>query len=1019
MLTSRKIKGFLGALVIAAMVLTSCIPATVQADTGGEEQGTIKAQAMDDFGVSGPNSVTKMLEDGNGNLFVLGNARTQVGASDTGTSQRIFVKKFAKNDLKNAAATAVLTGSSSSESYYSADINITYDGAMAIDGSGNVYVAGTYKNGTGKSIIVVKYNNNLEKQGQFTVASSSNTSSGTYYDPQVFGMAVDASGSIYVSGHCAGELNFTSPRYDFATFGSTGSKKTGWIAKINSDMNKVDASTYMGGQDAQAMDLAIDGNDLYVLGTDSSGKIPTTAGVLQENMSESRDAYIAKMSTSDLSVSAATYYGGNGNEEASAIRIVGDDIYVLGDTTSSDLKMSEDAPQTVYSGGWYPDVYVMKISRTLRETDDFAATYWGKSGRVDAMEMAVDSSGKVYITGNTSTASAAVTTDESANGRIFLASFNADLSSLLAATTLGNDGSGDSGNGLVADGSNVYLAGTRGSGASSAQMFLAKYTNTFAHAKITNVKTDPAGYSSRRYYYGSGQTIKIDLVFDAAVKVTGTPTLKLNIDNNGKKQEAVYKEGSGTKTLVFEYTVVDGDTTGGQVLEVADANSLQLNGGTIEPAAGAAPEDTDLTLPTTKLGACYSYVNTVPATVKSVSTSLADGTYGPGTVIPITVEFSDVLTEVTGTPELKLNTGGKAVFKEIVTTGSGSYAKNTEKLKFEYTVGANDAASKLDFLDSASLVLPSGASIKDQYGLNVKTELPAAGGTGSIAEKSNIVIDKDAVTVTKIEIPADYQNKSYNAGKEIPIEVTFSAPVTTTGQMKLALNSTTDYTTAAVAEPVTDQTKVTMKYTVATGDTTGTDGYLDYPENTSLTMASGADISANGKAVSLYLKDSGSDASLAPARVVIDTTAPKNSTSPYLYNSKESFSSTKYFGKGSTMYLKIGTSEDVVVKDGAKPYITMNYKPEGAAENARWVYDSVGTNCIWFKYDVQDTDSLSKGDLYDAGTYKLVCEDGDITDAAGNSMNTTLMTPSSWSSGLKYVYIDTAAPVFEADSITA
>ena len=72
------------------------------------------------------------------------------------------------------------------------------------------------------------------------------------------------------------------------------------------------------------------------------------------------------------------------------------------------------------------------------------------------------------------------------------------------------------------------------------------------------------------------------MTLPAAITVTGTPNLALNI--GGTTVQAAYASGSGTSALVFTYTVLAGqtDTDGISI----DANSLALNGGTLSDAAG-------------------------------------------------------------------------------------------------------------------------------------------------------------------------------------------------------------------------------------------------------------------------------------------------------------------------------------------------------------------------------------------------------------------------------------------------
>ena len=87
--------------------------------------------------------------------------------------------------------------------------------------------------------------------------------------------------------------------------------------------------------------------------------------------------------------------------------------------------------------------------------------------------------------------------------------------------------------------------------------------------------------------YLLGETIRVQVAFDRAVAVTGSPGLKIDMDpaHWGTKR-AAYAGGGGTSSLTFAHKVVEPNysTQGIAVL----ANSLALNGGTIKSAATPA-----------------------------------------------------------------------------------------------------------------------------------------------------------------------------------------------------------------------------------------------------------------------------------------------------------------------------------------------------------------------------------------------------------------------------------------------
>ncbi|NLP44021.1 MAG: hypothetical protein GX351_05295 [Peptococcaceae bacterium] len=92
-------------------------------------------------------------------------------------------------------------------------------------------------------------------------------------------------------------------------------------------------------------------------------------------------------------------------------------------------------------------------------------------------------------------------------------------------------------------------------------------------------------------YYKAGDLLELSLTFSGDVEVTGEPVLKLATGAN--PGAAVYSSGSGSPTLIFNYTVQPGDNS--DDLNYLAADALDLNGGTILSSdTGVA---VDLTLP--------------------------------------------------------------------------------------------------------------------------------------------------------------------------------------------------------------------------------------------------------------------------------------------------------------------------------------------------------------------------------------------------------------------------------------
>ena len=185
-------------------------------------------------------------------------------------------------------------------------------------------------------------------------------------------------------------------------------------------------------------------------------------------------------------------------------------------------------------------------------------------------------------------------------------------------------------------------------------------------------------------------------------------------------------------------------------------------------------------------------------TVTNVTSTVANGTYGVGAVIPVTVSFSGPVT-VTGTPLLALNSGGTASYA----SGSG-----TSTLTFTYTVGAGQNTPHLDYTSASALTL-NGGTIQDASTRAAVLTLPAPGSTGSLGANKSIVIDTVAPAVVSFNVL--FGSTCYNligSGRfDLPwkitgIRVVFSKPIasadvnsltglTTTGFSGLGTNTLT------------------------------------------------------------------------------------------------------------------------------------------------------------------------------------------------------------------------------------
>ena len=263
----------------------------------------------------------------------------------------------------------------------------------------------------------------------------------------------------------------------------------------------------------------------------------------------------------------------------------------------------------------------------------------------------------------------------------------------------------------------------------------------FSPVLVYVLMPDGLGSSEQDFVYTANQTIRIAVDFSEPIVVPsdsrGAPYLELRTGAAGGSR-ASYDSGSGTKTLVFTYTVRDGDAT--DHLSYAGSNALSLNGSTMTVLNSGEAAST--TLPETgSLGSLSDSsrvrIDAIRPAIESVYALSSNGTYSEGMDVSIAARFSENVT-VVGTPAIALEIGTADRMAEF---DSGN---STDTLVFRYTVQASDSASRLDYVGTDALRTGTGGSIRDGVGNNAVLTLPAPGSPGSLGYNSNITINIDS-----------------------------------------------------------------------------------------------------------------------------------------------------------------------------------------------------------------------------------------------------------------------------------
>jgi Beta-propeller repeat len=210
------------------------------------------------------------------------------------------------------------------------------------------------------------------------------------------GIAVDATGAVYVMGQTASADFPTAPGAIQPLFGG---EEDAFVAKLAPDGATLVYATYLGGRsfdDGRA--IVVDGTGAaYVTGGASAG-FPTTPGAVQPAPRREGDAFVAKLTPDGTALVYATYVGGSSFDIGSGMAIDATGAaYITGETYSPDFPTTSGVLQATHGGD--SDVFVAKL--TPDGTALAYATYVGGSSFDIGQGIAVDGTGAAYVTGTT------------------------------------------------------------------------------------------------------------------------------------------------------------------------------------------------------------------------------------------------------------------------------------------------------------------------------------------------------------------------------------------------------------------------------------------------------------------------------------------------------------------------------------------------------------------------------------------------------------------------------------------
>ena len=209
--------------------------------------------------------------------------------------------------------------------------------------------------------------------------------------------------SIYITGWTlSSNFPVTSGSYD-TSFNST---QTPFISKINPDGTQLVYSTYLGV--GQGFNIEVDSQGFaYVTGQTNTTSFPTTVGAYDRTYNGDGDGFVTKINQNGSNLVYSTFIGGSntdceagGNHKECSIDVnAAGEITLAGITRSSNFPTTPNAYHRTFGG--VSDAFVLRLNSSGGGL--IYSTFVGGPGDDTniSMNVAVDSSGAAFVTGQT------------------------------------------------------------------------------------------------------------------------------------------------------------------------------------------------------------------------------------------------------------------------------------------------------------------------------------------------------------------------------------------------------------------------------------------------------------------------------------------------------------------------------------------------------------------------------------------------------------------------------------------
>ena len=277
-----------------------------------------------------------------------------------------------------------------------------------------------------------------------------------------YSVIVDLSGQAYVTGRTRSS-DFPTLNPLQSAFG--GGASDAFVAKFNGSGARHYATYLGGGTGDEGRDIALDSEgNLYLTGNTWSFDFPTV-NPLQATFGGGvgSDVFVCKLDPAGSALLYSTYLGGGDHDSSSALTVdAAGNAYITGEVWSQNFPTLNPLQSNIVAGS---DAFVAKLNASGSQL--VYSTYPGGSSSEMGSGISVDETGKVLVVGNTYSTdfplASAIQSTRGAVGDAFIAELNAQGSALLSSSYLGGDGDDIAWDVALDTSGRAYLTGTTGS----------------------------------------------------------------------------------------------------------------------------------------------------------------------------------------------------------------------------------------------------------------------------------------------------------------------------------------------------------------------------------------------------------------------------------------------------------------------------------------------------------------------------------------------------------------------------